>query len=408
MKPTKTNPTQHRTRRSGGISVGTLLMVCVVVLLAALGTVGYQLHKSNSGKMAAETQRIAAEKALEEEKARVTAAQADKTKQDRENRLAIAQSLRDSFAARSGVVTNTLHGLLDRIPLVEREMNDFRKGSKGIPVTQYPELVQAAEMFFTGGMNFPKRSIAISHLEGVRLILIRNSEGRGTEAQPSPEAEALVAEARSWSENAEAELNKVSAFIKSTLEKAGSKVESDTKPAGSLDEAIEIARNNAALAIASAKAVAKQKAEGLVNARNNQNIVDDGARRAKELEEENARKQRESAAALAKQKLIEEAQSTSIQNLLAPVTTPGRIDCDGTLLDEKGPMSWRKLNSYISKDSGIRILHQITYANKDQDRPRLPRSDLSKDAATYNRVVEMHRALLRLGPTLVELKMLNP
>lgn len=408
MKLTTPNPTQYRTRQSGGISVGTLLMVCVVVLLAALGTVGFLLYQTHSGKMEAESKRVAAERALEEEKARVTAAQADKTKQDRENRLAIAQSLRDSFAARSGIVTNTLHGLLDRIPLVEREMNDFRKGQKGIPVTQYPELVQAAEMFFTGGMNFPKRSIAISHLEGVRLILIRNSENRGTEAQPSPEAEGLVAEARSWSENAEAELNKVSAFIKSTLEKSGSKVEADTKPAASLDEAIETARNNAALAIAAAKAVAKKKAQELVNAQDNQNIVNEGARRARELEEENARKQREAAAALAKQKLIEEAQSASIQNLLAPVISPGRIDCDGRLLDEKGPMSWGKLGGYISGDRGVQILHQITFSNLDKDRPRLPRSDLKKDSATYDRLVEMRRALQRLGPTLVELKMLNP
>jgi Tfp pilus assembly protein PilN len=78
-------------------------MVCVVILLAALGTVGYLLYQSHSGKMEAESKRLAAEKQLEEEKARTTAAEAAKAKQERENRLAIAQSLRDSFAARAGV-----------------------------------------------------------------------------------------------------------------------------------------------------------------------------------------------------------------------------------------------------------------------------------------------------------------
>lgn len=383
-------------------------MVCVVILLAALGTVGYLLYRSHSGQMEAESKRLAAEKQLEEEKARTTKAEADKTKQERENRLAIAQSLRDSFAARAGIATNTLHGLLDRIPVVEREMTEFRKGPKGIPVTQYPELVQAAEMFFTSGLNFPKRSIAISHLEGLRLILIRNSDNRGTEAQPSTEAESLVAEARAWSENAEAELNKVSAFIKSTLEKSGSKVETGAQPAASLDDAIETARNNAALAIALAKDAAIRKGQELTNKQSNQNLVDEALRKAKELAEENARKQREAEAALAKQKLIEEARSASIQNLLAPVITPGRIDCDGRLLDEKGPMSWGKLSGFVSGENGIRILHQITFSNLDKDRPRLPRSDLKRDGATYDRVVEMRRALQRLGPTLVELKMLNP
>lgn len=408
MKLTTQHPTQHRVRHSGGISVGTLLMVCVVVLLAALGTVGFLLYQSHSGKMEAESKRLAAEQALAEEKARTTKAEADKAKQERENRLAIAQSLRDSFAARAGVATNILHGLLDRIPLVEQEMNDFRKGSKGIPVTTSPELVQTAMTFFTSEMNFPKRSIAVSHLEGVRLILIRNNESRGTEAQPSPEAEALVAEARVWGDNADTELNKVSAFIRSTLNQASSKVQSSAKPAASLDDAIETARTDAALKIATEKAAAQKRADELVRQRSNENTVNAGIIRARELEEENARRQREAEAAIAKQKLIEEARSAAIQNLLAPFITPGRVDIYGGLLSEKGPLSWKQLSAVLEKDRGAEQLYRLTTSNYDKDRPRLPRVDLRKDSQTYDRVVEMRRALQRLGPILVELKMLNP
>ena len=383
-------------------------MVCVVVLLAALGTVGFLLYQSHSGKMEAESKRLAAEQALAEEKARTTKAEADKAKQERENRLAIAQSLRDSFAARAGVATNILHGLLDRIPLVEQEMNDFRKGSKGIPVTTSPELVQTAMTFFTSEMNFPKRSIAVSHLEGVRLILIRNNESRGTEAQPSPEAEALVAEARVWGDNADTELNKVSAFIRSTLNQASSKVQSSAKPAASLDDAIETARTDAALKIATEKAAAQKRADELVRQRSNENTVNAGIIRARELEEENARRQREAEAAIAKQKLIEEARSAAIQNLLAPFITPGRVDIYGGLLSEKGPLSWKQLSAVLEKDKGAEQLYRLTTSNHDKDRPRLPRVDLRRDSVTYDRVVEMRRALQRLGPTLVELKMLNP
>jgi len=377
-------------------------MVCVVILLAALGTVGYLLYQSHSGKMEAESKRLAAEKQLEDEKARATKAEAEKTKQERENRLAIAQSLRDSFAGRAGVVTNNLHGLLERIPQVERELTDFRKGSAGVPVTQFPDLVEACSTFLSAKLNVPKRSIGVTHLEGVRRILIRNAENRGTETQPSPEAEKVIDEARSWADSADADLTKVSAFIKSMLEEAKAKVpETNAKSAASLDDAIQ------AMRIRNARAIAKDETEAKKTAKN-KGIVDDGKRKAQQLIEDGERKKREAAAALAKQKLVEEAQSASIQNLLAPVITPGRIDCDGRLLEEKGPMSWGKLSGFISGDNGIRVLHQISWANRDQDRPRLPRSDLSKDAATYNRVVEMRRALQRLGPTLVELKMLNP
>jgi nucleotide-binding universal stress UspA family protein len=249
----------------------------------------------------------------------------------------------------------------------------------------------------------------VTHLEGVRRILIRNAENRGTETQPSPEAEKVIDEARSWADSADADLTKVSAFIKSMLEEAQAKVpEANAKSAASLEDAIQAMRIRNAQAIAKAETEAKKTAQQFEEDAKNRGIVDDGKRKAQQLIEEGERKKREAAAALAKQKLIEEAQSSSIQNLLAPVITPGRIDCDGKLLEEKGPMSWGKLSGFISGDNGVRVLHQITFSNLDKDRPRLPRSDLKRDAATYDRVVEMRRALQRLGPTLVELKMLNP
>lgn len=409
MKLTTPNPTQHRTRQSGGISVGTLLMVCVVVLLAALGTVGFLFYQSHSGKMEAESKRLAAEKALEEEKAKATKAEAEKTKQERENRLAIAQSLRDAFAGRAGVVTNSLQSLLERIPQVERELTDFRKGSSGVPVTRFPDLVEACSTFLSAKLNVPSRSIGVTHLEGVRRMLTRNAENRGTETQPSPEAEKVIDEARSWANSADADLTKVSAFIKSMVNEAHDKEpEPGAKTSESLDVAINAMRTRNARVIAQAEADAKKTAQQLEEDARNKGIVDDGKRKAQQLIEEGERKKREAAAALAKQKLIEEAQSASIQNLLAPFITPGRVDVYGRLLQEKGPLSWSELSAVLEKDKGAEQLYRVTTSNLDKDRPRLPRVDLRKDSVTFDRVVEMRRALQRLGPTLVELKMLNP
>jgi hypothetical protein len=408
MNLTILNQTPHRNLQRGGISVGGLLMICVVILLAALGITGYRLYQANSGKLDADAKRLAAEEALQREKARTTAAEAAKTKQERENRLAIAQSLRDSFAARAGIVTNALHGLLDRIPLVEQELSEFRTGPKGVQVTKFPDLVEASGTFFTAKLNLPKRNIGISHLEGIRLILIRNAENRGTETQPSPDAEKIIDEARLWADSAESELSKTTAFIKSTIEAAASKYDDGkSKVSASLDQAIEAARISAALAIEKARNEARKAAEKIEEEQANLNTVEAGKRRAQQLEEDNARKQREAAAAIAKQKLIEEAKSASIQNLLAPVLTSGNVDCDGRL-SEPGPLSWRQLSSKMASKDSLKNLHHVFSNNRDTVRPRLPKVDLTRDQNTYNRVVEMRRALEKLGPTLVELKMLNP
>lgn len=409
MKLTIPNPTQHRTRQSGGISVGTLLMVCVVVLLAALGTVGYLLYQTHSGKMEAETKRLAAEKLLEEEKQRVIKAEAEKTKQERENRLAIAQSLRDAFAGRAGVVTNTLHGLLERIPQVERELTDFRKGTAGVPVTQFPDLVEACSTFLSAKLNIPKRSIGVTYLEGVRRILIRNAENRGTETQPSPEAEKIIDEARSWADSADADLTKVSAFIKSTLEEAQAKVpEANAKAAASLDDAIQTMRIRNSQAIAKAEADAKKTAQQLEDEARNKAIVEDGKRKAQQLIDEGERKKREAAAALAKQKLVEEAQSFETQKILAPFITPGVIDTNNRDLPEKAPHSWGQLGAIINSNDPHRRLNNLASNPQDVFRPRWGRAVVKTNRAAYEQADQAIQTLKRLGPVLVELGMLRP
>jgi hypothetical protein len=291
----------------------------------------------------------------------------------------------------------------------ETELTDFRKGSLGIPVTRFPDLVGACSIFLSAKLTVPTRSIGVTHLEGVRRILIRNAENRGTETQPSPEAEKVIDEARSWADLADADLTKISAFIKSMLEEAQAKVpEANARPAASLDDAINAMRTRNAGAIAKDESDAKKTAEQLTEGAKNQSIVDEGKRKAQQLKEDSDRKSREVVAALGKQKLIEEAKSARVQDLLAPVLAPGRMDTDGRLLDERGPMSWSKLSAIVDSDRGIDQLHRLTSSSFDKDRPRLPRVNLNRDSSTYDRVVEMRKTLQRLGPTLAELGMLRP
>jgi hypothetical protein len=405
MKP-QPNPSQTCT---AAVSVSTVLWLLVILLLTALGTTGYLLYKSKSGQLTAEKALNDANAKLTDQEAKAKDAEAKRIEQERSNRLAVAQSLRDAFASRAGVVTNNLHEILERIPVVEQELTNFRKGSLGIPVTRFPDLVDTCSTFLSAKLNVPKRSLGVTHLEGVRRILIRNAENRATETQPSPEAEKVVDEARSWADSADIDLNKVSAFIKSMLEEAQAKVpEANATVAASLDDAINAMRIRNARAIAKAEADATKTAEQLTEGAKNQSIVEEGKRKAQQLKEDSDRKSREVVAALGKQKLIEEAKSARVQDLLAPVLAPGRMDTDGRLLDERGPMSWSKLSAIVDSDRGIDQLHRLTSSSFDKDRPRLPRVNLNRDSSTYDRVVEMRKTLQRLGPTLAELGMLRP
>jgi hypothetical protein len=403
-------PQPHPSRKcTAAVSVSTVLWLLVTLLILALGTTAFLLYRAKSGQISAEKALNDANAKVMDEQAKAKEADAKRNEQERINRLAVAQSLRDAFAGRAALVTNTLHALIERIPQVERELTDFRKGAVGVPVTRFPDLVEASSTFLSAKLNVPKRSIGVTHLEGVRRILSRNAENRGTETQPSPEADKVIDEARSWADLADADLTKVSAFIKSTLDEARDKIpEDNAKAAASLDDAIQTLRINNARAIVKAESEAKKTAQQIEEEAKNREIVDDGKRKAQQLIEDGERKKREAAAAIAKQRLIEEAKSAQVQNLLAPVITPGRVDCDGRLLDEKGPVSWSKLSALIDKDKGHERLHRLTSGSFDKDRPRLPGSDLKKDSATYDRVIEMRKTLQRLGPTLVELGMLRP
>ena len=152
MKPN----TKHRLAH-GGVPVGAVLTLCLLAFVAATVAMGYLLYQAKSGQLEAKRKLAEAEQKLGVEKAKTIEAEARKAEQERENRLAIAQGVRDSFAGRARVVTNSLHGLLDRIPQVERDLMDFRKGATGVPITRFPDLVEASDTFLAFKLSIPNQ-----------------------------------------------------------------------------------------------------------------------------------------------------------------------------------------------------------------------------------------------------------
>lgn len=185
MKLTTPNPTQHRTRQSGGISVGTLLMVCVVVLLAALGTVGYLLYRANSEKTKMEVAKAKADaEALAVQIAATNAATAT-AKAERQSKLAVSKARRDDFVARAKGVTNQLHAVLDRIRPLQTDLDSLRTGAAGQRAAAHPELVTAARgLFNKEAPKLPKDFDANQRLESARRLILQVSQSDQTEFKP--------------------------------------------------------------------------------------------------------------------------------------------------------------------------------------------------------------------------------
>lgn len=120
---------------------------------------------------------------------------------------------------------------------------------------------------------------------------------------------------------------------------------------------------------------------------------------------------RNAEAAAAQQRLISYAQSEEVSPFLLPFTTPGYEQLDGTRTSLPRPYSWRKLQASgaLVDRSGFDIMLQLVSTSKDKDRPRwFPNG--TYDGAHHHRdqIREMQRLLRELGPTLVEVGMLDP
>lgn len=116
-------------------------------------------------------------------------------------------------------------------------------------------------------------------------------------------------------------------------------------------------------------------------------------------------------AVAARQRLTAYAQSEEVRPFLLPFTTPGYEQLDGTRTSSPRPYSWKKLQASgaLVDRSGFDIMLQLVSTSKDKDRPRwFPNG--TYDGAHHHRdqIREMQRLLRELGPTLVEVGMLDP
>ncbi len=418
MKLKTPNPTQHPIRQSGGISVGTLLMVCVVILLVALGTVGYLLHKANSetAKMKAAKDQADAE-ALAVQIAATNAAVAT-AKAERQAKLAVSKARRDDFVARAKGVTNQLHAVLDRIRPLQTDLDSLRTGAAGQRAAAHSELVTAARgLFNKEASKLPKDFDANQRLESARRLILQVSQSDQTEFEPSESMTTAIDDIRKWSESASKTQDEVGASIKYLQDEGEIRV---PPTGGGTHQTLQAAmdaqvasfqaginkQTTATIETATASAeVAKAKAEAerIINeAKIQADRIKAGINDANKAQQDEA--------------LLKEAGTPEVRQILAVIASPGIMEADGRpkASGKPGPMSYNALVSAgctMPGTQGMKNLYGVASHPGDRERPRWERKYggvFMNYPERREAVSKAHDTLIRLGPYLVKAGVLEP
>ncbi len=415
----------RKTSAAAGVSVAALLWLCVIILIAALGFVSFSWMKSNSrqAKLQEDLDRSNDVTAKAAAEARALAAQASNmlaqieisrasnavyiSEVEKKGRIATAQAARTRFAARAQETTNRLHAVLERIPLVSKELQDFSTGESGKPLSPYPELVQRAGAFIATGPKIPSTQTAIAHIENLRRYLNENTEHFNTEVVPAAAAEIDLEQARDWANKSDSDMDSIRSSIKGLLTDVSYKKDlGDKKPLIPLQAALLELKQKLDQIDFDKKVAATNTAINIRTTAETNAVITAAQRDADKIARELARLQSQEEERRKKQLLIDEAQSPSIQMLLAPFITPGVRDLNGPLT-EKGPHSLSQLLGQIRNPNPHDRIMRVASDN-DPFRPRWKRVNVRNNPAAWEEADRVIKALERLGPVLVELGMLRP
>lgn len=412
-----------------------VLIVCLVLLLGALGLAGYAWYstRSENARLRAQSQKIEDDRKVEENRRKQ--AELDKQKADEAEAMTLARSAQEAFAADARKLTNVLESLLVQIPAVQAQLEQLRTGEPGRKVAIHPDLLASARFLFErDASTLPAREDAVRLLEDQRRYLQTLAGNAGTKFVPSDEMKRALDDSRTWVSTATDRLQKVKATADTLLREAEIKV----APAGvatpppSLQAAIDALKQRERDAYIAKETVqvgaAREAATNELLAARGTQIATEAAIAAKKMEDENkaklAQQQVETAKkeAEAKQKEIEarnvelrqKASTAEVQGKLAPFITPGYVQVKGRTIEKK-PYSFSALKGFGALDPsvpGLRKLADLASAQKDDVRPRwkLQRGPVLfvGVASELEKVREVQQLLTELGPVLVEMKLLEP
>ena len=140
---------------------------------------------------------------------------------------------------------------------------------------------------------------------------------------------------------------------------------------------------------------------------------EEGASKLGAVEAKTARAKLDAAAEAEHQKLLQQARSAETRALLSFFFTPGYWQPDGSQTTTKVPMSYSKLDGAGALDptpDGLRALLLILVSGHEKVRPKWDEFTYVEKLSEQKRerLANMQKALIELGPALVELKLLSP
>lgn len=419
----------------GGVSVGGLLAFCLVVLLIALGLAGYAWYNTRSDKARLEKELRQVQQKQQEADIERQKVQIDKQKAEDTSKIAIAKNQQESFAIRARSLTNSLETLLTQIPALQSQLERLRTGDDGKKVSIFPDLVVSARSFFQkDGKELPSRDDAVQKLESIRRILLQLGENVGTAFEPTAEMTATLDDTKLWVDTATRRLQTAKGIAETLLREAQIKVAPQGAPAQpptlqAAMDALTTKEWDERQRIVTEKTVQaeKQATTTIADAQTNQ-IINQAEIEAERLKKAEDEKRNAHALEMAKKdadieatKLRAEAKTSTVKSALAPFVTPGMWQVSPsfgpriTTGTTPRPMSFSALQKAgCLEDStvGLTKLWHAASSNNDKMRPRWPilRNPrvAFQDEQKLNQVKTAQDYLNRLGPSMVELGILDP
>ena len=412
------NLTQHRNRQRGGISVGGLLMVCVVLLLLAVIGLGYAYMKTNGEKAKLEAAKDKAEAEALAVRIAATNAAIESAKAERQAKLAVAKARRDDFVVRARGVTNQIQIVMERIRPLQADLENLRTGEMGKKVAVYAELVTTARgLFAKEATKLPKDFDVTQRLESTRRLIFQVSQSDQTEFEPTESMNMAIDDIRKWGEAAAKAQDDVAASIKYLqIQGSGAELPNGGANSPTLQTAMDsqVASFQAGvnkqtittIENASASAdISKAKAEAdriIAEAKIQADRIRAGIEDAKKNQQDEA--------------LLKEAGSPEVRQILAVIASPGIMEANGRpkASGKPGPMSYNALVSAgctMPGTEGMKNLYGVASHPGDRERPRWERryGGVFMNYPDRREVVsKAHDTLIRLGPYLVKAGVLEP
>lgn len=426
------------------MTIQTYLVLGLLVLVAALTftIVGW---KRNFGEKAA------LERQIQDQENLKTRVSLEKDQADTGAKLVIAKNQQSQLLAEARKITSALEKLIADLNELNQNATAFRTNDAGRAVAAHHELVvQARRLYESEIPALPTTQETIERLESTRRIEQQLLDAQGTAFEPPPELAANFQSAASWGDTARQTITRTQTHL-TGISKEG-KIKYNPNPitdkSPTLAEgmqklaAIEVAAYESK--IAESQAAGKSQAAEIVAQAEAKRIVEEANRKAQQILDEakaqNAAHERDrqvraadeivsdAAARVKADTKMDEAQrillrqrasDPAVKVKLASFLTPGRyVPYAGSqraplTLDPK-PMSYTVLSSIGAlrqTERGLRVFVEIAMTPKN-DRPHL--SNDFKLARWYQSsslvatAAELQKLMIELGPTLVEMGMMEP